>query len=297
MLSNRIRRLTPPPRSVPLPIVCSAMLGITGSFGAIFLIMGLIFTLIFTYGYRPIDNLRLAFSKTTARGIITGVSETNATENEVEVYEYQFAFTARNEKEYSGSSYTTGRSWSVEVPVTVEYVPEDPSIARIQGARSSLFTPWILFVLIFPAVGAALFIMAAIGGLRQAALLRYGQIADAHIISSRPTGMTVNDAPVVEFTYEIRTSAGETFDGKSKTLAYGRIGDEEPEPALYLPSHPGLSTLVDAVSLSYPLDVDESTGKWVSQGGYLKAILYILAWVAAIALSGYGLLTTFGIVR
>ncbi len=297
MLSNRIRNLAPPPRSVPLPTVCSAMLGITGSLGAIFLISGLLFSLVFTQGIRPIDDVRLAFSKTTARGIITSVSETNASENDVRVYEYGFSFTARSEEKVTGISYSTGQEWSVEDKVTVEYVPEDPSIARIQGARSSTFTPWVLFVLIFPIVGAALFGMAAIGGVRQAALLRYGQIADARILSMQSTGVTVNDAPVIEISYEIRTSAGEIFDGKSKALPNDRIGDEELEPVLYLPSHPSLSTLVDAISLRYPLDVDESTGQWISQESGVKVVLYFLTWTAAIALAGYGLLNAFGVLR
>ncbi|MBN1438942.1 MAG: DUF3592 domain-containing protein [Anaerolineales bacterium] len=294
MLSNRIRRLAPPPRPVPLTMVCSAMLGITGSFGAIFLIVGLIFTIIFTRGYRPIDNLRLASSAKTARGIITGVSETNAIENDVVVYAYRFTFTARDERDYSGVSYSTGKRWSVEVPVIVEYVPEDPSVARIQGARISVFSPWVLFVLIFPAVGAGTFLTAAVGGLRQTALLRYGEIADARILSSRQTGMSINDVPVLEYSYEIRTGTGEVIEGKSKSLPDLRIGDESPEPALFLPSRPGVSILVDAISLKYPLDVDDATGEWIAKGGKRTAALYLLTWAAAIGLTAYFFLQAFG---
>ena len=98
MLSNRVSRLAPPPRPVPLPVVCSAMFGVTGSLGAIFLITGLVFTIVFTQGYRPVDEMRLALSQTTARGIITSVSETNSTENDVPVYEYGFAFTTSRDR-------------------------------------------------------------------------------------------------------------------------------------------------------------------------------------------------------
>jgi hypothetical protein len=294
MLSNRIRRLAPPPRPVPLPVICSAMFGITGSLGAIFLITGLIFVLIFTQGIRPIDSFRLALSQTTARGIVTGVSETNAEENDVEVYQYEFAFTTRKEEKVTGYSYSTGKEWSVEDAVVIEYVPDDPSIARIRGARMSEFTPWVLFVLIFPAVGAALFGWAAISGWRQAVLLRHGVIADARILSTRPTNMSVNNAPVLEYSYEIRTGAGEVFDGSAKALISDRIGDEENEPVLYLPSNPDRSMLVDAIPLRYPLDVDGLSGQWISQEGYTKAVLYILTWAAAIALIGYGIWRTFG---
>jgi hypothetical protein len=297
MLSNRIRRLAPPPRPVPLPVICAAMQGITGSFGAIFLISGLVGTLVFTAGFRPIDEVRLAFSQTTARGIITGVYDTNSTENDVPVYEYAYRFTTRKEETASGRSYTTGREFSVEDRVTVEYVPEDPSISRIQGARMSEFTPWVLFILLFPAIGGTMFLGAAIGGWRQVQLLRHGAIADARITSTRETSTQINDVPVVEYSYEIQTGAGEVFQGKSKALPSGRIGDEEPEPALYLPAKPSRSILVDAITLSYPLDVDGLSGQWISQGGKTQVALYVLTWAAAAALGGLWILRLFGILR
>ena len=78
MLSNRINRLAPPPRSVPLRVAISAMFGITGWMGAIFLIVGLAFSLVFISDYRPIDEIRLAASRTTAQGRITAVLVTHS---------------------------------------------------------------------------------------------------------------------------------------------------------------------------------------------------------------------------
>ena len=99
MLSNRIRNLAPPPRPVPLTIICSAMLGTTGGFGALFMIFGLVFTVIFTNGYRPLDDIRLALSQTTAQGRVTRVVDAHATENDVSVYEYVYTFTTRREEQ------------------------------------------------------------------------------------------------------------------------------------------------------------------------------------------------------
>jgi hypothetical protein len=294
MLSNRIRQLAPPPRPVPLPVVCSAMLGITGMLGAIFLVAGLGFTLVFTGGYRPIDEIRLDRSETTARGTITGLSGTNATENDVPVYEYAFAFTTRRGERAIGRSYVNGEPWSVEDTVTIEYVPDDPRLARIQGARMSEFSPWVLFVLIFPAVGAGFFLSAALSGWRQVILLRYGQVADARILSTRSTGMSVNDVPVLAYSYEIRTGTGEVFEGSARALPNGQVGDEESEPALFLPGNPSRSTLVDAIPLRFPLDVDGLSGRWISAESRLKVVLYFLIWAAAIGLGAYWLWRTFG---
>jgi hypothetical protein len=297
MLSNRINRLAPPPRSVPLRVAISAMFGITGWMGAIFLIVGLAFSLVFISDYRPIDEIRLAASRTTAQGRITAVSYTNSSENDEPVIGYTFAFTTDRGQQMTGVSYTTGEQWSVRDAVIIEYVPEEPVIARIQGARSSTFTPWVLFVLIFPAVGAAMFGSAAISGWREVMLLRRGEVADAKILSTRPTGVTVNNAPVLLYSYEIKTSAGETFNGSAKSLPSDRLGDEENEPALYLPSNHDNSILVDAISLKRPLDVDETTGQWKSQGGFVSVVLYILVWICAIVLIGYGFISTLGIIR
>jgi hypothetical protein len=297
MLSNRIRNLVQPPRSVPLGVVCSAMMGITGLFGAAFLILGLFFTLVFTRGIRPIDGLRLALSRSTASGMITDVVETNSTENDVTVYQYEFAFTTDREREMTGTSFSTGRIWSVEDRVTVEYVPEDPSIARIRGARASVFSPWVLFVLIFPAVGAVMVGNAAVAGLRQAVLLRYGLVADARVLSTQPTGVTVNDNPVLKYFYEIRTSMGELFQGSCKALGSERIGDETVESALYWPARPSVSTLVDAIPLQHPLDVDEASGEWVSRESAARTVLSMLMWIVVGVLFGWSLLAFLGIVR
>ena len=297
MLSNRIHNLAPPPRPVPLTIVCSAMLGTTGGFGALFMIFGLVFTVIFTSGYRPLDDIRLALSRTTATGRITQVVDSNATENDVTVYEYVYSFTTRREEQLTGRSYSTGRHWSAGNSVAIEYVPDAPYISRIQGARTSMFSPFILFVLIFPAVGGALFLSAAAGGLRQVWLLRHGLIGDARITSTRSTNTTVNGVPILEYSYEITTREGITSEGKAKSFPSDRLGDEEREPALYLESNPDRSTLVDAISLNYPLDVDSLSGRWISSGGKGKAVLYILAWMVALILSGFALMSALGVIR
>ena len=273
------------------------MFGFAGGFGAVFLIMGLVFTLVFTQGYRPIDEIRLAASQTTAPGVITAVTQTNSSENDVYVYSYEFAFTTNRGEKITGVSYTTGEQWSARDHVTIEYVPGEPSIARIQGARTSDFTPWVLFVLIFPFIGAVMFGSAAVAGVREVLLLRRGELADAHILSSRPTGVSVNNTPVVEYSYEIHTASGETFNGSARALLSDQIGDEANEPALCLPSNPDRSILVDAIPLKHPLDVDESTGQWMSQGIPFNAVVYILIWIVAIVLGGYTLLSTLGVLR
>ncbi|MFQ6102020.1 MAG: DUF3592 domain-containing protein [Anaerolineae bacterium] len=294
MLSNRIMYLTAPPRPVPLRVMCRALLGITGTIGAAFLILGLMFTLAFGGGFNPIDELRLALSTTTAQGTVTEVIVTNATENNVPVYEYHFTFHTLDGQTFTARSYATGRRWSPEDRVEVQYVPDEPTIATMEETRRSQFTPWVFsLVLLFPAIGAALFVTATLGGLRQVMLLRHGEIARAQALSQEMTNVRVNNVPVIKYTYEFEAHDGETYLGSSKALPSERIGDEAQEPVLYLPSNPGVSTLVDGLPLRHPLDVD-GAGQWITHESIWPVVWYGLIWTAIIALVTFGLLRILG---
>jgi nucleoid DNA-binding protein len=293
MLSNRIDQLTSPPRPVPLRVAFRAMLGLTGALGAIFLLFGMFFVWIFVGDLQPIAVARLALSTTTAEGVITNVDVTNATENGTTVYVYEFTFRTRDEREYTGRSYTTGQRWRVEDRVEVEYVPGNPTIARIEGARRSQFSPTVLFVFLFPGVGAALFTAATVRGLQQVMLLRSGRIAGAEIISEQATGTRINNAPVIAYVYEFEADDGESYLGKSKSLPSGRIGDETQEPVLYLSRNPKRSTLVDAIPLRHPLDVDEY-GQWQPNEGMWPIVWYTLIWMGIAANAVYALTRALG---
>jgi hypothetical protein len=269
------------------------MLGLTGAFGAIFLLFGLLFTWIFIGDFQPIPEVRLALSTKTTRGIITSVNTTRASENEVTVYAYSFTFRTPDEQEHTGLSYTTGQQWRVEDRVDVEYVPGNPTIARITGARRARFSPTVLFVCLFPGVGAGFFATATIKGWQQVMLLRHGRIAGAEIISEHATGTRINHVPVIAYVYEFEADDGEFYMGKSKSLPSGRIGDEAREPVLYLPRNPKRSTLVDAIPLRHPLDVDEF-GQWQTHESVWPTVWYTLIWIGIAAHAGYALARAFG---
>ncbi len=204
MLSNRIARLAPPPRAVPLPTVGSAMLGLTGGIGAAFLVMGL-GTVWFCLGDRGVP-------------------------------------------------------------------------------------PWVWGLLLaFVFIGAVLFTLATVQGLRWVALLRYGVVASAEALHKHATNTYVNDQPVLRYVYRFRARDGRAYSGASRALGRDEIGDEAGEPVLYLPSNPKLSGLVDALPLRCPLDVDDD-GQWVSYESVWPLVRCGLAWGGVAALVGYGVL-------
>ena len=209
MLSTRIDQLAAPPRPVPLSVACRAMLGRTGGIGAIFLLVGLLVTLLFIGDIRPIAEARLLLPSATTTGTITSVERTNTTVNDVTVYRYHFTFRTPNEETFTGQSYTVGQQWSAENRVTVQYVPAKPSIARIEGTQLSTAPMWgVLLVLIFPGIGAAFFLSATVSGWKQAALLKYGEVSGARIISQHPTGVSINNVPVMAYDYEFPAADG-----------------------------------------------------------------------------------------
>lgn len=204
MLSNRITQLAAPPRRVPLPVVCSAMLGLTGIIGAVFLIMGMFF-------------------------VWLSIGDTSTT-------------------------------WWM-----------------------------LLLVLIFPGIGAVLFTIPTVRGLRQVTLLRYGEIASARRISKRGTDTYIDGEQLMKYTYEFQGSDGQVYSGSSQALRRAEISDEDEEPVLYMESNPELSTLVDALPLRYTLDVGEA-GQWVSYESVWPVVWCGLVWLGIIAHVIYGLL-------
>jgi hypothetical protein len=293
MLSDRIGKLASPPRPVPLRVACRAMLGITGSIGAIFVLAGLLPTWLFSGDIRLVGEARLALSSATAQGKVTRVTPTNVSVNDETVYECQFTFRTPDEQTLTGQSYTIGQEWSVEDRVTVQYVPAKPSIARIEGSNLSTAPIWAaLMMLLFPASGLALFIPATVRGWRQAMLLRNGQVTGAQIISEQATGTRINDVPVIAYTYEFRAGDGESYLGSARSLPSGLVGDEAREPVLYLPRNPKKSTLVDAIPLRYPLDADEF-GQWIARESVWPIVWYTLIWIGILGSVVYALARMF----
>jgi len=165
-LSNRIARLTPPPRRVPLPVVCSALLGVTGGIGAAFLIMGMLFVWLFVGGLDaplwvsfvfifPIVGAAF-FVTATVRGLrsavllrygaLTGarrVSEraTNTSINDQPVIEYVYEFQASDRRVYKGASRAISTEEVGDEPMEpVLYLPSDPRQSVLVDALPLRFT-------------------------------------------------------------------------------------------------------------------------------------------------------------
>ena len=306
MLSSRIARLAPPPRRVPLPVVCSAMLGTAKGPATFLLTLFMLAGWLSATVFRPVDQLRLAFSVTTAQAIVTEVTTTGRSVNEVEEYEYSFTFSAPDGRTITGRSYSIGQLWSVGDHVAAWYVPDEPAVARLDGTRLSTVAPWLVwFMMLFSIVFSMNLAITAVGGLRQVMLLRYGKVGDARKIGAKETSLqlprvlsgkpwydldryVIQKYAVTRYAYLFQASDGRIYRGTCKALPSEEIGDEAVEPIVYLPADPHVSMLVDVLPLRCALDVD-GAGQWVSYEDEVQVVWFVLVWLIVAVAVGHGL--------
>ncbi len=196
---------SPPPRSVPAPVQQAVQGGGCASwflpaFGLVFGGFGLIFVVVF-FPWRFVDDFRLAASDRTTPGEIRRVTPTNMTVNKTKVMEYAFAYTPADRRPREALCYTTGRRWSERETVTVRYLPDNPDVACVEGARLSQ-GGWIgVVVLIFPLIGGGLVAWFVLDRLRTRQVLRDGTVAEVDVISVDETTMKVNYQTVYRITF------------------------------------------------------------------------------------------------
>ncbi len=112
----------------------------------------------------------------------------------------EFAYTLPDGKEYRGYSYTFSRKLAVSLALRssglpVEYDPQDPGTARIQGTRATFVPAWLFLIpLVFFAVTLFLGLWWAASTFKLHSLAVYGRACKARLTEIRPvTG--VNPPP------------------------------------------------------------------------------------------------------
>jgi hypothetical protein len=190
----------------------------------------------------------------TAAGRVTASEETNFEENEVDVYAHTYRFTGRDGVEREGVSYATGRRLDNGAEVTVEYVPDDPSIARIQGMRREPFgiEGWggalLLGMLgLFTLVGLGFLAAGLRKGVKANRLLGSGRMALGRLKAKRATNTRINDRTVWAFDFEFDGEDLRTHQATAKTHEVDRLSDPRGEFLLYDPVQPSQAVLLDNI--------------------------------------------------
>ncbi len=245
---------SPAPRKVPFSVRLRVLFGgFNNQIGWIFFGFGMIFVWIFALHADLASIFLFRLETRTTVGVVESVQSTNATENDVQVYEVKYIYFDDLGKQYSDSSYTTGYP-GVEARVNVEYVVALPSISRIEGMRREIFGPGAVLAIIFPIVGLGFLTFGIRYGLKANRLLSQGRIAFGKLISTESTGASINNRPVIKMTFSFTAEDGLDWDVTAKTHEPEDLRDELEEPLLYDPNDPSTAVLLDDLPGSAEFD-------------------------------------------
>ncbi len=217
--SDQVERLgqfltQPPPRhTVPPDMRRRAMRGwpfILGLVGWGLFLLGLPMVFLFAPQRQAEERALNGRAALTSEARVTRVEETGNRVNNVRVYRYEFTFQSADGANHAGYSFTSGRVHEPAAPVEVEYLPDNPSAARIRGSRLSPFGGTAWFGAIHPLVGAALVAVAWVGRRRRQALLVNGHFAAGRVTSIEETSIRINRQPAFKVFVTFAHERGET---------------------------------------------------------------------------------------
>ncbi|MHC4873323.1 MAG: hypothetical protein ACYTFY_15875 [Planctomycetota bacterium] len=253
----------PKPRSVPGDIFKKALKNSFGGalgfvLGIFFFIFGAVFSFIF-FPWTIGTELQLDMgTPEIAEGKITSTEKTSMSvgggkhSKGTPVYRIRFSFNAEGKNDIRGVSYVTGNRYSRGSGVRIEYIKGSPESCRIKGLRTSAFGYGGLFVVIFPAVGAVIFIIAFNSRRKTKTVLQNGEFSMGQIAEVKATNVKVNN----QTRYKVSVSFDlNGFDKTSTYNAYGpavsfarnKMESEEPVGILYNPDNDKQLIVIDSL--------------------------------------------------
>jgi hypothetical protein len=275
--------LAGPPRSVPLAVRLRLLYGgFANQFGWLFFGFGMIFVWVFGFNTDPTALLDFRGDLEEVQGAITRCEDTNASQNDSEIYAHYYLFEADGQ-EYDGVSYSVGRRSSPGDKVTVQFPPDRPARSRIKGMRTALFPIFVLFVVLFPLIGLCFMLAGFRKGRKAVRLLANGEQALGVLKSKEPTGTRINNRRVYKLTFEFMDQMGQTYEATAKTHEPECLQDDAEEPLLYDPIRPTYATMLDHLPGAPRVD---DMGQIQTQSP-VKSVLVII--VPALSIIGHGL--------
>src|SRR5262249_47567118 len=141
--------------------------------------------------------------RTQAEGV--EARSTSSSVNEEDVFDLVVRFKDRKGRVRTAIVETTNHG-AIETArakgkLAIEYDPEDPSRARLQGESASGMGLMILLPAGFTAVGLPLFALGLARSLRARRVYRDGREAEAEVVEVVETSSSENDATVMEMRY------------------------------------------------------------------------------------------------
>lgn len=250
--------LAPPPRAVPFGVrVQQVFGGVVSQLGWCFLTVGLVFAWVFV-PMADLSFLQGGGSWESAPARVKALRRTNATVNNRHVYAVDYEFRTPTEALYRGTAYCREDCPQEGAGVAAEFSPDRPEVSRIPGLARAVFPPFVLFVLVFPLIGAAFIAVSLVMGLGRVRLLVVGKPAAGRVVEKVPTSTRINNRTVYRMTLAFTDERGAQQRAEVRTHQPDLLEDEARERLLYDPERPERIVALDA--LPGPVDADPLGG-------------------------------------
>ncbi|KAA3610588.1 MAG: DUF3592 domain-containing protein [Calditrichaeota bacterium] len=239
--------LATPPRKIPLLVKSKIFFGgLLNQIGWAVFLFGIL--ICWAFSVDGVFKSMYYFSGTLdhAEGLVVKVSESSASEGDVEVMQMDYLFESAG-REYNGRSYFTGEFYEVGAKVDVEFSFTNPEYSRISGLRYSLFGAGILFILIFPLIGFLIILAGILRARKTIFLLKNGKPALGTLIKKGISNITVNEVPLERLTFEFTTETMKRIKITEDTANPQKLEDEAQERLLYNPENPQHAKLIDSL--------------------------------------------------
>ena len=219
--------------------------GIVRQLGWAFTALGLGFCAVFLAH----ADLRLSGYDAVAEGKVSKIERTSSTENDEPIYAVDAEFRAGDSAEARANvrtvrSYTTSRL-QVDESVTVDYEAEDPSEARIRGARTRRFGPLIAGIVLIPLVGLLFATHRVKESARILRLLRHGKQTTAKLVAKHKPPADGDGESETTLTLQFTDEDGEARTFEVHTFAPAPLEDDAREVVFYDPRNPSRATALD----------------------------------------------------
>lgn len=248
----------PPPRNVPPELRRAAMRRFAP---LLFVVIGggvAAFGMMFVVGFFPWNftrQWRLDHGRALAiPGKVVALERTGMSINRRQVMRSTFEFAPpQGSGARRGTCYTTGSDWSVNDTVTIRYLPDDPAIACIEGARLTKTGGMGALILILPGIGASIMAVGLVLRHRTMRMLVHGLATEAQVTSVEPTQTKINNHTVyaIQLKRLDRADAPEIKISKSDptivAFVQDRLASKLPVYVLVDPKRPSRALLPEAL--------------------------------------------------
>lgn len=239
-------------------------------FGGIWTFMGFLFTGAFGFVFIMLFSLADTVKQlsddgkwSTTAGTLQRIEQTNTTINDNRIYQYFFTYNADG-RALVGSSYAPHNIMlSPNKPVTVEYKPNEPARARIQGMDESMLPWWMFLPFGIPFIVGIVFVIIGLRSNKKALnLLINGLWARGTMISKNVTNTRINRRMVYRYEFEFLAKNEQRHIAICRTHLTERVEDEQQEIILFDRENPDYNVVYDAIAVAPQIN---------SRGGFERA--------------------------